>query len=400
MSNSPPHQIERYPNQVGGHCAILKPSGTSYLYKPLAPTELAFYERISNRLNGVDEDSAPLSTLRHFVPQFYGTGTVSVSGSGPIASPATPKNTAKYLILEDLLSGHRKPCIVDIKLGRLQRTQGASPEKQRRQWEKALKTTSHALGFRLCGMQNYNAKSDALVYRDKYWGRKLKQERIGAALKAWFSNGITCYYDLINVVYTKILMLIEVIRELKHYRFWSCSLLCVYDGATMDPEKRRQTLDIRLIDFANVTTLPENPTPDGDMLLGLENLTNILYKLVAGNTSALVKSSRGLTGRRFDNRVGRNSQRRRRRLVHNSAFHTDTDESSFMSEEDDVLPLGGALRDAFRMREIGCWFDIGGVLSSSVPVVLASDSRNQPTWTRASLAILQAEAHEDTASNQ
>lgn len=45
------------------------------------------------------------------------------------------------------------------------------------------------------------------------------------------------------------------VAQLKHYRFWSSSLLWVYDGGLSDPEERKASLDIRMIDFANTIYL-------------------------------------------------------------------------------------------------------------------------------------------------
>ena len=49
--------------------------------------------------------------------------------------------------------GFRKPCVLDLKMGTRQRTLGADAAKEQRQRLKSLETTSHALGFRLCGCQ-------------------------------------------------------------------------------------------------------------------------------------------------------------------------------------------------------------------------------------------------------
>lgn len=45
------------------------------------------------------------------------------------------------------------------------------------------------------------------------------------------------------------------VAQLKHYRFWSSSLLWVYDGGLSDPDERTASLDIRMIDFANTIYL-------------------------------------------------------------------------------------------------------------------------------------------------
>lgn len=62
----------------------------------------------------------------------------------------------KYMILEDLVYQFKKPCVMDVKMGKRQRKIGASLEKEQRQLEKSFKTTSHAVGFRLCGCQVFH----------------------------------------------------------------------------------------------------------------------------------------------------------------------------------------------------------------------------------------------------
>eukprot|EP01055_Gregarina_sp_Pseudo9_P003599 Gregarina_sp_Pseudo_9__3598@NODE_375_length_3014_cov_10_087731_g354_i0_p2_GENE_NODE_375_length_3014_cov_10_087731_g354_i0NODE_375_length_3014_cov_10_087731_g354_i0_p2_ORF_typecomplete_len447_score41_70IPK/PF03770_16/7_9e49_NODE_375_length_3014_cov_10_087731_g354_i016742954 len=373
--------LQRYCNQVGGHCAILKPQGTGFIYKPLCESELRFYEDVSRLSKRSDIDN-PLRPLLSFIPRFHGIGTVSVQTTAPGPTSPVAGAASQYLILEDLLSGYRKPCIIDIKLGRLQRTLGATPEKLRRQLEKSLKTTSNALGFRLCGMQSYNAKSDAIIYRDKYWGRKLKRDRIDTALKEWFSNGICCHYDLVHMIYLKITSLIRAIREVKSYRFWSSSLLWFYDGAYMEAEKRRKTLDLRLIDFANVIRLPDNPTPDMDMLLGLENLAKFLANLIPGGVQPPVRYLKlgGATHRRSEYRVSRRWRRRCRFPTSEIANPQggddgdDDDENAVMSEDDFSSDAPMKHSSYVRVRQWSRWqttttFDLNrDVPSASVPL--------------------------------
>lgn len=73
--------------------------------------------------------------------------------SQPSQSTSSCRTFLKYIVLEDLVYQYKKPCVMDLKMGKRQRKIGASPEKEQRQLEKSLKTTSHAVGFRLCGMQ-------------------------------------------------------------------------------------------------------------------------------------------------------------------------------------------------------------------------------------------------------
>lgn len=67
----------------------------------------------------------------------------------------------KHIVLEDLVFGFRKPCVLDLKMGIRQRTLGADAAKEQRQRAKSLETTSHILGFRLCGCQVSRIDSEA-----------------------------------------------------------------------------------------------------------------------------------------------------------------------------------------------------------------------------------------------
>lgn len=77
----------------------------------------------------------------------------AASAKSVMTASSSSTHTLKYIVLEDLVYMYKKPCVMDIKMGKRQRKIGASPEKEQRQIEKSLKTTSHALGFRLCGCQ-------------------------------------------------------------------------------------------------------------------------------------------------------------------------------------------------------------------------------------------------------
>ncbi|SOV17349.1 inositol polyphosphate kinase, putative [Plasmodium gaboni] len=182
------------------------------------------------------------------------------------------KECVPHIILEDLVYGFKRPCVLDIKMGKRQRKIGASIEKKKRQVEKSFKTTSHSLGFRLCGCQHYNKVSDTLFYKDKYWGRNLRKEHIPWAIRNWFWNGSLLYEELIPLLLEKLHSFFNCIVELRHYRFWSSSLLWVFDGGLSDKKARSNSLDIRMIDFANTIYLQDNPSADEEYIFGLRNL--------------------------------------------------------------------------------------------------------------------------------
>lgn len=199
-------------------------------------------------------------------------------GQGP--PPVHQASVLKYIVLQDLVHQYSKPCVLDLKMGKRQRKIGASQDKERRQLEKSLKTTSHAVGFRLCGFQSYDAITDALCYRDKYWGRRLTPDDVLPSIRQWFWDGTTFHRELLHPLISSLKVLYACVSELRHYRFWSSSLLWFYDAGMPDARSRIQSLDVKMIDFANTIILKDDPQPDEEYLIGLANLMGILEQLL------------------------------------------------------------------------------------------------------------------------
>ena len=76
------------------------------------------------------------------------------------------------IILEDLTSQMRTPCILDLKMGTRQYGCNATITKQQSHRAKARSTTTRKLGVRICGLQIFNYQNK-YFYQDKYLGRKI-----------------------------------------------------------------------------------------------------------------------------------------------------------------------------------------------------------------------------------
>jgi len=117
---------------------------------------------------------------------------------------------------------------------------------------------------------------------DKYAGRRVRPERIDAAVGAFFDDGISLRREVIAMLQEKLSSLIETMRHHDVHRFYSASALLIYEGDARAPLR----CDVRLIDFAHTARVTEVPSqqgqqrgPDNGLLLGLLRLNESLARL-------------------------------------------------------------------------------------------------------------------------
>ncbi|KAL2791664.1 inositol hexakisphosphate kinase 3, partial [Daubentonia madagascariensis] len=219
-----------------------------------------------------------------------------------------PKNKRhRFLLLENVVSQYTHPCILDLKMGTRQHGDDASEEKKARHMKKCAQSTSARLGVRICGMQVYQTDKKYFLCKDKYYGRKLSVEGFRQALYQFLHNGTHLRVELLEPILRQLRALLSVIRSQSSYRFYSSSLLIIYDGQELSertsgilrPQEAPQVahgsspggltkVDIRMIDFAHTTykgSWDEHATydgPDPGYIFGLENLIGILQDIQEG----------------------------------------------------------------------------------------------------------------------
>ncbi|EGV92126.1 Inositol hexakisphosphate kinase 2 [Cricetulus griseus] len=308
--------LEPFVHQVGGHSCVLRFNETT-LCKPLVPREHQFYETLP-------------AEMRKFTPQYKGVvsvrfeededrnlcliayplkgdhGTVDIVDN----SDCEPK---KFILLENLTSRYEVPCVLDLKMGTRQHGDDASEEKAANQIRKCQQSTSAVIGVRVCGMQVYQAGTGQLMFMNKYHGRKLSVQGFKEALFQFFHNGRYLRRELLGPVLKKLTELKAVLERQESYRFYSSSLLVIYDGkewpeVTLDSDAEdledlseesadesagayaykpigASSVDVRMIDFAHTTCRlygedsVVHEGQDAGYIFGLQSLIDIVTEI-------------------------------------------------------------------------------------------------------------------------
>jgi inositol-hexakisphosphate kinase len=235
--------------------------------KPAKTREVRFYTQLTEGLH---------SAFLPFVPRYFGN----------IADPLDDSNDKVYIVLEDLTKRFRRPCVLDLKIGTSQCGPDAPEAKKVAQIAKCEATTSKQLGVRLCGMKVWKMDTSDYMVQSKYEGRAVKHEGLRDALEEFFINGVRSRHAVAKCFANKLRAVQEVMLQQTELKFFSSSLLLMYEGDDAGEEESHSMDDsctVKMIDFANTYFGLDVDTVDEGYLRGLKT-TIALLEDIADNT--------------------------------------------------------------------------------------------------------------------
>uniref|UniRef100_A0A5B7BDG2 Inositol polyphosphate multikinase n=1 Tax=Davidia involucrata TaxID=16924 RepID=A0A5B7BDG2_DAVIN len=271
-------------HQVAGHQAcdgklgpLVDESGR--FCKPLqsderGSDEVAFYTSFSSNTRIPDH-------IRRFFPVFYGTQLLEASdGSG----------LHPHLVLQDLVSKHLNPSIMDVKIGSRTWPPESSEDYIKKCLKKDRESTSLALGFRISGLQIYGSKESGYWKPEKKLIQKFSAEDVRLFLRKFVSSNASADSDLepdcsfASVVYGGSTGILAQLLELKAwledqtiFHFYSCSVLLVYENE-LALKGSSSGAEVKLVDFAHV--LEGRGVIDHNFLGGLCSLIKFISEIL------------------------------------------------------------------------------------------------------------------------
>ena len=160
-----------------------------------------------------------------------------------------PVPVTEYIVLENLTQTYNKPCVLDLKMGTRMYGDFASEAKRKSQKKKSKKTTSGKLGIRFCGSQRFSYTHGNFETLDKYVGRNADESELKALLRKFFTCGGALRTDVLDIILEDIPEIRQTLLDLHQYRFYSSSLLIIYEGkpssesVRFDEDKAENSMD-------------------------------------------------------------------------------------------------------------------------------------------------------------
>ena len=221
-------QGKHFKHQVAGHTTHVMLKHKDMVLKPLNKHnlflhEVEFYETMASN------ESHSAQFPHQFIAKYHGV-ILGENSCGKI----TP-----YLALEDVSRNYKRPCMMDIKMGRQTFEPSASLDKKMR--EKIKYKYQEQIGFRICGFKVYDSLAQSYHRVGKKFGRSLTPDLVSHGLAAFFYNGMGhLRLDVLEKLVQKLELLLQWLLKQNKWHFYCSSLLITYDAEVLAACEREE----------------------------------------------------------------------------------------------------------------------------------------------------------------
>lgn len=258
-------QVAGHGSEDDGQDGVLQNS-LGLIYKPIQDSsrglrELEFYQKINNSNK---EDDVQ---IRRLIPKFYGDEKI---------------NDKHYLVLENLTFGFSKPCVMDIKIGKITYGLDATEDKIARN-KKSYPGTKGPFGFSVLGLITHS--DQGYVQHKKSFGKSLDQNNLDLILHNFLDVNSKYALNLAKCFLIKLREIEAFFLCQKTYLLFGSSILFVYDYESLASVDWSGNNPVRLgmIDFAHVWSADNSL--DDNYIHGLQNVIGVFEKFIAVKTS-------------------------------------------------------------------------------------------------------------------
>ncbi|KAL7714985.1 Kinase [Entamoeba marina] len=235
--------------QVGGHSGDIIFQEKQIKKKIGYQTEIEFYE-----------ENKEVEELKGIIPKYYGH-----------TEQRNEQKNEQFIYIENIIEGYEYPCVLDIKMGNKTWYDGIKEERKKERIELDKRTTQNLLGFRFCGMKITSPTQTISINKKIHLDVHTKTDFM--SLIHMFLEYSGPFRHSIVTTYIQQLNKIKDILQQLHYRFFSTSILFVYNVSTGEH-------DIRLIDFSHYFNMKTKISKVEDGFeFGIKNLEEIFKEV-------------------------------------------------------------------------------------------------------------------------
>lgn len=228
---------------------------------PRGLREVKFYQNLYNSAR--DEDAR----MRSFAPKYYGTVNIKMANG----------DCSEFIVLENVTFGLGKPCVMDIKIGKITYGPDATEAKIAKE-SKSYSGTKLPFGFSVLGIISHS--DNGFKRFTKAFGKSLDKGSLSEILDNYLNVNEKYAVSLAECFLIKLREVRDFFLTQKSFRIYGSSILFAYDYENLASNdwKSRNPVRLSLIDFAH--NFPGNGEIDENYLNGLANLIKLFEKFV------------------------------------------------------------------------------------------------------------------------